>query len=115
MVWWDPAQYIVFVSWTVNVHQALRILKNRSADNVSVDTYFTLWFVMFSYLIHAILIKDWVFILSNSLGLTICTWVLILIRMYSKWRFFSWLIKKPKKIKDKILSFIKKIHNLYKY
>lgn len=113
MVWWDPGTYVVFVSWTVNVHQALRILKTKSADNVSVDTYLTLWIVMLSYLIHAIIIKDWVFIMSNSLGLVISTWVIILIRMYSKWRFFKWLINRPKKISILLKTLLKKLYSFF--
>jgi uncharacterized protein with PQ loop repeat len=83
MVWYDPGIYVVWFSWLVNVFQALRIIKKKSAIEVSVNTYMLLFIVLLSYFTHAIIICDWVFIMSNGLGTGICLWVLILIKKYT--------------------------------
>ena len=66
----------------VNVPQAYRIWKTRSSKDVSVWTYRLLLVVVICYLIRAIDIREWVFIVSNFIAIFVTSAVLLLKRRY---------------------------------
>jgi len=66
----------------VNIPQAVLIYKNKDSRNVSLTTYVLLLVCVICYFIHAVAIRDAVFITSNGLAVFVTTTVIILIRRY---------------------------------
>jgi len=62
--------------------QLYKILKTKKVEGISKTTYQMLCICMVCYLIRAIEIKEWVFILSNGINLIINIIVLIMIMKY---------------------------------
>jgi len=81
--------WTAFVGWIgvvigicVNLPQAYRIWKTKSSKDVAVWTYRLLLFTVVCYLIRAIAIGEWIFIVSNSIAIFVTTAVLLLKRRY---------------------------------
>ena len=66
----------------VNPFQIVKTIKNKSAKGISKWTYITLTAALICYLIRAIAIMEWVFIISNCAGLISSLFMLILIWKY---------------------------------
>ena len=62
--------------------QILKTLKSKDSKGVSVVTYAVLNLAIICYLIRAIAIKEMVFIMSNSIGLIMNSFMLYLIIKY---------------------------------
>jgi len=82
-------QWTEWVGWLgvsigvwVNVPQAYRIWRTKSSGDVAVWTYRLLLLAVICYLIRAIAIGEWVFIVSNSIAIVVTSAVLILKRRY---------------------------------
>ena len=82
--------WTVLIGWvgvafgiSVNIPQALRIQRTKSAKDVSVWTYRILFVCVVCYLVRAIAIGEPIFIVSNAVAIVVCAWVLWLKYIYS--------------------------------
>jgi len=64
------------------VPQAYRIWRTKSSKDVAVWTYRLLLVAVLCYLVRAIAIREWVFIVSNSVVSVVTVAVLLLKRKY---------------------------------
>ncbi len=72
----------VCIGICVNLPQAYRIWRTKSSRDVAAWTYRLLLLAVICYLIRAIAIREWVFIVSNFIAIWVCIAVLILKRRY---------------------------------
>ncbi len=72
----------VMFSICVNLPQAYRIWSTRSSRDVSVWTFRLLLVTVVCYLIRAISIGEWIFIVSNTCAIVVTIAVLLLKRKY---------------------------------
>ena len=66
----------------VGLPQLIKSYKEKSVHGVSKSTYQLLFLTMLCYLVRSIAIKEWIFIVSNSVNLIITGLVLFLFRQY---------------------------------
>lgn len=59
----------VCIGVVVPLPQLYHIIKTGKVENVSATTYLLLVMAMACYLCHAIYIKDWVFIMAQSINI----------------------------------------------
>jgi len=72
----------VAIGVCVNLPQAWRIYRTKSCRDVSVWTYRLLLACVVCYLLHALHIRAWVFVVSNSFAVCVAATVL-----YLHWRY----------------------------
>jgi len=83
MHWTEVVGWVgVTMGVCVNLPQAYRIWQTKSSRDVAVWTYRLLLLVVICYLIRAIAIREWVFIISNSVAIFVTILVLLLKRRY---------------------------------
>ena len=82
LIGWLGVVFGMFIS----IPQICKSYKSKSVDGVSLRTYQILFIAILCYLTRAIAIGEAIFIVSNSLNLTICCVMLILFRRYNESR-----------------------------
>ena len=79
-VWWI---IVILTATMVNLPQLVKILRCKDSSNVSPTTYWLLLFIVINYWYRAtFILKDWVFMTTNSTAFVICILVLWAIYRY---------------------------------
>jgi len=76
----------VALSFSSTYPQIYKIMKNKSAENVSVHTYVLIFIAVLCYIVRAVRIGATIFIVSNSLNALGLGFMLFLIAKYGKRR-----------------------------
>lgn len=74
----------VTLSFSSTYPQIYKVLKNKSAENVSVHTYILIFIAVLCYIVRAVRIGATIFIVSNSLNACSLGVMLFLIFKYGK-------------------------------
>lgn len=74
----------LFINALLFIPQAVKIIKDKGAKDVSFITFFGFWLISLSVALHAYIAKDYLLLFGTSLSLITCGLVVLLILIYRK-------------------------------
>lgn len=82
--WFISGLFTIFLGLMVGPTQLFRIIKTKEVRAISKNTYAILVSYQFLLEVRAIYVGDWVFILTNGLGMLTNGMVLVLLYYYGR-------------------------------
>ncbi|MGD9153711.1 MAG: PQ-loop domain-containing transporter [Gammaproteobacteria bacterium] len=72
----------LFINAILFIPQAVKIIKDKHARDVSLVTFFGFWLITLFIILHAYITKDYLLLFGNSFTLITCGLVVLLILVY---------------------------------
>lgn len=82
--WFVSGLFTIFLGLLVGPTQLFRIIRTKEVQAISKNTYVVLVTYQFLLEVRAIYVDDWVFMLTNGLGMIINGMVLVLLYYYGR-------------------------------